>query len=131
MLKPLLSHLALLFFIDTIQAQSPAEDTNKLYTFVEKNPEFPGGDKMMIDLIQSKIQYPQMEKDNHIEGKVFVSFVIDTNGAVSDVKVTKKLSPGLDKEAVRVVKQLPDFIPGYHRGKPARVQLMVPVVFKL
>lgn len=106
-------------------------DSAGVYTFVDQNPEFPGGDKELIKLIKSKFQYPQMEFDNHIEGTVLVKFVIDEEGKTTNCKIIKGVSPGLDKEAIRIVKSLPRFVPGYQNNQPVKTYFNLPIVFKL
>lgn len=102
-----------------------------VFTFVEQNPEYPGGDGELIKFISKNLRYPQMEKDNKIQGKVLVRFVVMEDGSVNDVTVMRSVSPGLDKEAVRVVKLLKGFTPGKQQGKPVRVYFNFPVYFKL
>jgi protein TonB len=94
-------------------------------------PEFPGGDVELMKFIQKNVQYPQMERDNDIQGRVILKFVVMEDGGVSDVSVARSVSPGLDKEAVRVVKMLPKFKPGKQQGKAVRVYYSLPVLFKL
>lgn len=127
--------LALLLFINMsgfAQMDSSSENERpKIFTFVEQFPEFPGGNKALISNVYEHLQYPQMEKDNHIQGKVIVRFIVNEDGSVSDATVVKKVSPGLDKEAVRVVKLLPPFVPGRQQGKVVRVYYDLPVRFEL
>ncbi len=111
-----------------VSAQNDSMPTS--FSFAEQNPEYPGGDKAMLDFISSKLQYPQMEKDNHIQGRVVVQFFVSEDGKAADVKVIEKVSPGLDKEAIRVVKML-TFIPGQKQGKPVPVHMTLPVNFTL
>lgn len=106
-------------------------DSAGAHTFVEQNPEFPGGDRELLNLIKTKMQYPQMERDNHIEGTVLVRFLINEDGSVSNATIVKKVSPGLDKEAERLVYGLPLFKPGRQQGKAVKVYFNLPIVFKL
>ena len=116
----------------TVAKQTAKDTTAKLvYTFVEQNPEFMGGDAELIKYIQKNLQYPQMERDNNIQGKVLLRFVILEDGTPSDIKIIRPVSPGLDKEAIRLVKNLPKFVPGRQQGKPVRVYFNLPIVFKL
>lgn len=107
------------------------KDSAGVYTFVEHMPEFPGGDDELMKFIKNKLRYPKMELDNHIEGKVIVRFVIDEEGSVQNPIVTQKVSLGLDKEALRIVRSLPKFIPGKQQGKPVKTYYNVPITFKL
>ncbi len=102
-----------------------------VFTFVEQMPEFPGGDVGLVKFLSQNIVYPQMERDNDIQGRVLLRFIVMEDGSVDGVTVMKGVSPGLDKEAVRVVKALPKFKPGTQQGKPVRVYFNLPIVYKL
>ena len=104
---------------------------NGVYQIVEKMPEFPGGEKALLDYISENIVYPQSAKDKNISGRVFVSFVIKKDGSVSDVKVMRGIDEECDAEAIRVVKSMPKWKPGMDDGKPVKVSYMLPVNFKL
>jgi protein TonB len=110
--------------------EAPVVET-KVFTIVEQMPEFPGGEGALFKFIQSNIQYPAMERDNDIQGRVIVGFVVNEDGSVSDVSVKKGVSSGLDKEAIRVVKLLPKFKPGKQQGKAVKVAYVLPIMFKL
>jgi protein TonB len=110
--------------------EAPVVET-KVFTIVEQMPEFPGGEGALFKFIQSNIQYPPMERDNDIQGRVIVGFVVNEDGSVSDVSVKKGVSAGLDKEAIRVVKLLPKFKPGKQQGKAVKVAYVLPIMFKL
>ncbi len=106
-------------------------DTDAVFTFVEKTPEFPGGNTELIKFLQNNIKYPATERDNEIEGTVFIKFIVEKDGSVSNAEVLKSISPGLDKEALRVVNLFPNFSPGMQGGKPVRVSFTLPVKFAL
>jgi TonB family protein len=106
-------------------------DSPKVFVFVEQQPEFPGGDKALIQFLQQNIRYPDYERILAIEGKVFLKFVVMEDGSVNDVRVVRGTSKGLDEEALRVVKKLPNFKPGKQQGKLVRVYFNLPVVYKL
>jgi protein TonB len=112
------------------QKDSLAPKVPQAFTFVEQMPEFPGGDAAMVKFLKQNVTYPQMEHDNHIEGKVLLRFVITEDGSVGEVQVVRGVSPGLDKEALRVVKKLPRFKPGMNQGKPVKVYYNLPIFFK-
>lgn len=105
----------------------------KKYTYTQKEvlPEFPGGDSALIHFLATNTNYPVLERDNDIQGRVVVGFVVAENGAITDVRILRSISPGLDQEAVRVVKLLPSFKPGTRLGQPVKVQYNLPVGFKL
>jgi len=104
---------------------------NKVFQVVEQMPEFPGGDEAMMKFIQKNIQYPDMERENDIQGRVVVGFVVNEDGSLTDINVKKGVSSGIDKEALRVVKLLPKFKPGKQQGKTVKVAFVLPIMFKL
>lgn len=107
------------------------EDDSQIYTVVEEMPTYPGGDDARIKFLSSNIIYPQLAKEKGIQGTVFVTFVIDEKGFVSDVKVLRGIGGGCDQEAVRVVKMMPRWVPGRMNGKTVRVQFNMPIKFLL
>lgn len=122
--------------LDTISSSSPKTNTpsflsNNIYTHVEQNPEFPGGDAALIKFLQANIHYPETERNHNVQGKVLLRFVVDEEGKVGNVTVKRSVSPGLDEEAIRVVSMLPNFKPGMVQGKPVSVYFNLPIVFKL
>lgn len=108
------------------------EDTTSTpYTVVEQMPEFPGGELALRKYLATSVKYPVIAQENGIQGKVFVSFVVDTDGGISNVKVARGVDPSLDKEAMRVVKSMPKWIPGKQNGQAVRVSYTVPINFVL
>lgn len=106
------------------------DEDNNVYTLVEQMPRFPGGDAELMKWISSHIQHPESAKNEYIQGRVVVNFVVTKTGKIEDVKVANSKHPDLDREAIRVVKSLPDFIPGMMNGHPVNVWFSVPVNFK-
>ncbi len=106
---------------------------NKVYTYVEQMPELPGGggNAAIVAAIQKAVKYPPLALRNQVEGRIFVSFTVNPEGEVSDVKVVKGLGSGLDEETVRAVKTLPKFIPGKQNGRAVSVSFTVPITFKI
>ena len=102
-----------------------------IFTSVDHPAEFPGGEAAMREFINKNIRYPQMAVEAGIEGKVVVSFVVETNGALSNFEVVRAVNPMLDKEAFQVVKMMPDWVPASHNGKPVRMRFNLPVNFSL
>jgi len=94
-------------------------------------PEFPGGQEAFFKYVASKIVYPQDCRDNMIQGKVYISFVIDIDGSVTDVTVVRGVHKSIDQEAIRVIKSSPKWKPGTINGKPVKVKYTYPVSFKL
>jgi TonB family protein len=103
---------------------------DSVYTVADKMPEFPGGDKGLIEFINKKLHYPSDAKKANEQGKVIVEFVISKTGKVENAKILKGLSPSLDKEALRVVGKLLAWIPGEQNGNKVAVYKVVPVVFQ-
>lgn len=103
----------------------------EVFLSVEENPEFPGGPAKLLEYVQKNLKYPMMARESDIQGRVFVGFVVEKDGSISNVKVLRGIGGGCDEEAVRVVQSLPKFKPGKQRGNPVRVQYTLPIVFKL
>ena len=106
-------------------------DNDSIYQIVEVMPVFPGGTDKMMDYLSKNIKYPEEAKEKGISGRVFISFVIEKDGSVNDVKVARGIGKSCDDEAVRVVKAMPKWKPGTMKGKPVRVNYMLPIFFKL
>ena len=102
-------------------------------TVVEQMPEFPGGQQAMMTYLVKNIHYPQECIEAEVEGKVFIAFVVDQEGRITEVKVLRGVPacPALQVEAMRVVRSMPKWIPGQQNGKPVPVRMTIPVVFKL
>ncbi len=103
----------------------------EVFTAVEQMPQFPGGDAELLKYISTHIKYPTMAAENNIQGRVVVKFVVKKDGQVGDVVVLRGRDPDLDKEAQRVVKTLPKFIPGKMNGQAVAVWYTLPINFKL
>lgn len=104
----------------------------EIFTIVETMPEFPGGgQEALFKFLQSEMKYPQVAKENGIQGTVFVNFVVGQDGKIRDVKVLRGVNKMLDDEAVRVVKAMPSWKPGKQRGKPVSVSYNLPIKFTL
>jgi len=101
------------------------------FVVVEEMPMFPGGDAELLKFIGANTQYPEVAKENNIQGRVIVRFCVTSKGGVSQVSILKGVDPELDKEAIRVVNTLPTFKPGKQGGKPVPVWYMVPITFTL
>jgi protein TonB len=108
-----------------------AEPEQQPFIVVEEMPEFPGGTVELQKWLMEHTQYPEIAKENNIQGKVIVRFCVTPKGGVSQVSVLKGVDPELDKEAMRVVTTLPPFKPGKQGGKPVPVWYMVPIAFTL
>lgn len=107
------------------------EEEAQVFFIVEEMPEFPGGEAALRAFIAKSINYPVIAQENGIQGKVYVTFVVDKDGGISEAKIARGVDPSIDKEALRVVNSLPKWKPGKQRGKPVRVSYTVPISFVL
>lgn len=98
---------------------------------VEQKPEFPGGEAAMYKWLSDNIVYPSAASEEGVQGRVVVEFVVDRDGSITNVKVVRQRHPALDKEALRVIKAMPKWIPGRNNGQPVKVTYTLPVTFKL
>ena len=111
--------------------EKPAEEETKIFDVVEQMPTFPGGDAALMKYLNDHIKYPVVAEENGIQGRVICTFVVERDGSITDVKVMKSVDPSLDKEAIRVLKSMPHWIPGKQNGSAVRVKFTVPVTFRL
>lgn len=114
-----------------VEEKRPEPVKEEIFTAVEQMPQFPGGDGELLKYIATHIKYPTMAAENNIQGRVVVKFVVKKDGNVGDVVVIRGKDPDLDKEAQRVVKSLPKFIPGKMNGQSVSVWYTLPINFKL
>lgn len=124
------------FDYDVIEEDWPEYEEDEIeeeevFMAVEEMPEFPGGTAKLLEYIHNNLKYPMEARENGIQGRVFVGFVVEKDGSISNVKVLSGIGGGCDEEAVRVVQSLPKFNPGKQRGNPVRVQYTLPIVFQL
>ena len=106
-------------------------NSNRVYDVVEQMPSFPGGISGLRTYLNQNIRYPAEAQENCVQGRVVVSFVVGKDGHISDVTVLRSVDPSLDKEAVRVIRNMPRWTPGKHGGEPVKVRYNVPVSFRL
>ena len=115
-----------------VEAPVVEEVEEEIFVVVESMPEFPGGPQEMMKFIAENIKYPVIAQENGIQGRVICQFVIEKNGSVTDIQVVRSSGDAsLDKEAERVIKNMPKWKPGKQRGKPVRVKYTIPVAFRL
>ncbi len=107
------------------------EETDKIHIVVEEQPSFPGGEKAFYQYVASKMKYPKLAVRQGIDGRVFVQFVVNQDGSLTDIQVIKGIGGGCDEEAVRVLESAPRWNPGKQRGKPVRVRMVLPIIFQL
>ena len=116
---------------EVVVDEKPKEEETKVFDVVEQMPHFPGGPNALFEYLSKNIKYPVVAEENGIQGRVIVTFVVERDGSITDVKVAKSVDPSLDKEAMRVVKSMPNWIPGKQNGSAVRVKYTVPVTFRL
>jgi len=119
--------------IEEIVFEEPVEEevADQIFTIVEKQPVYPGGMTAFYQFVQKKLKYPSQARRMGIEGKVFVEFVVDKKGNITDVRAVKGIGAGCDQEAVRVIKNSPKWQAGKQRGKAVKVRMILPITFKL
>lgn len=110
--------------------QQPGQ-TGEIYTIVEKQPSFPGGEKALQQYIKQHRVYPDIARKAGVSGRVFVSFVINTDGSIQNVELLKGIGMGCDEQAIHLVQTMPNWIPGSQSGKAIRVKYNLPVAFGL
>ena len=107
------------------------DETAEVFLIVEEMPVFPGGDEELRKFIASNIKYPEIAKENGVQGKVYIYFVINAEGGVEQIEIKRSVDPYLDKEAIRVIQSMPKWTPGKQRGRPVKVAYTVPINFTL
>lgn len=119
-------------YVEPVKEEVQEEEADpEPFVVVEEMPMFPGGDVALLTYIMEHTNYPEVAKENNIQGRVIVRFCVTSKGTVSQISVLKGVDPELDKEAMRVVSTLPTFKPGKQGGKPVPVWYMVPITFTL
>ena len=106
-------------------------NNQEVYEAADKMPSFPGGNAALMNYLSQNIKYPVKAEEKGIQGRVLVEYVVGKDGYISDVRVTKSVDPSLDKEAIRVVKGMPKWIPGEIDGEAVTVRYTLPVTFRL
>lgn len=115
---------------EPVKVEKPEVET-KVFDVVEQMPSFPGGNSALMQYLAQNIKYPVVAQENAVQGRVVVSFVVERDGSITDVRVVRSVDPSLDREATRVVKSMPNWIPGKQNGSAVRVKYNVPVAFRL
>lgn len=114
-----------------VVVEAPAEEVDEIFTVVEETAAPKGGMPAFYKYVGDKMKYPAQARRMGVEGKVFVEFVIQKDGSISDVRAIKGIGAGCDEEAVRVVQSAPSWTPGKQRGKPVKQRMVLPITFKL
>lgn len=103
----------------------------EIFTIVEENPEFPGGETALYKYLSDNLNYPKVAIENNITGKVYIRFVVEKDGSISKATIRRDIGGGCGAEALRVVNNMPKWKPGKQRGKPVRTDFTLPVSFEL
>ncbi len=112
-------------------ASSQSQNEKVVFTVVEKMPQFPGGDQALFKYLSNSVKYPVEAQKTGVQGRVICQYVVNENGAITDVSVVRGVDPALDEEAIRVLKAMPNWIPGEQRGQKVSVKYTLPINFKL
>jgi protein TonB len=133
MKKFIIMSLMTLFGLTTVSAQKTvvAKKNQQVFDVVEKMPEYPGGQAALFEYLQKNVKYPADAEKKKVEGRVLVTFVVNTDGSITDIEVVRKTFPSLDAEAVRVISGMPRWKPGEQKGQKVRVKYTVPLTFRL
>lgn len=134
MLNKIILSVCSLFMVGFVFANDTPQDTAKtemVYDMPEQMPQYPGGADAMDQFIKANIKYPAEAKAKRQQGKVYVQFIVEKDGSISDVKIRRGSYPALDQEALRVISMMPNWKPGSMRGKKVRVRYTLPITFSL
>ena len=133
MKKFIIMALMALFGLTTVSAQKTvvAKKNQQVFDVVEKMPEYPGGSAALFEYLSKNVKYPADAEKKKIEGRVLVTFVVNTDGSITDIEVVRKACPSLYAEAVRGISGMPKWIPGEQKGQKVRVKYTIPLNFRL
>ncbi len=115
---------------ETSQGEA-GQNSDHFFNAIDKMPEFPGGNTALINFLSKKIRYPARALEQHIEGTLFITFIVEQTGKITDVKILRGIGSGCEEEAIRVVNSMPEWSPGYLNGEPVRVRFNMPITFQL
>lgn len=116
---------------DSGPSEEEESEGNQIFTVVEQQPEFPGGEAALMAYIKKNLKYPAFAAENGIQGRVTLSFTVEKDGSIANIEVMRSPAEELSKEAIRVVQSMPKWKPGKQRGKAVRVKYVLPVTFRL
>ena len=133
MKKFLIMALMALFGLTTVSAQKTvvAKKNQQVFDVVEKMPEYPGGQAALFEYLSTNVKYPADAEKKKVEGRVLVTFIVNTDGSITDIELVRKAFPSLDAEAVRVISGMPKWVPGEQKGQKVKVKYTVPLSFHL
>ncbi len=115
----------------TLVEELVEEEVDEIFTIVEQKPSPVGGLQAFYQYVSENMKYPQAASRINVQGRVFVQFVVEKDGSLTDIQVVKGIGAGCDEEAIRVLESAPNWVPGKQRGRPVRVRMILPIVFKL
>lgn len=119
------------FSLNVNAQEKKTENSDVVFIVVENEAEFPGGVEAMNRFMAENIKYPTLAKQKNIEGKVIISFIVEKNGTLSDIRTIKDIGEGCGDEGVRIVKLMPKWKPAKQKGQPVRQQFLLPISFVL
>jgi|AGTN01.2.fsa_nt_gi TonB family C-terminal domain len=108
-----------------------ADDEDDIFTILEEQPEFPGGNEALARFLNDNLYYPLSARENQIEGRVLMNFIIEKDGRINHIEIVDSINPLLDDEAIRAIRSMPKWKPGKRKGQPVRVRVTLPIVFRL
>ena len=123
--------LLLLFCCNILKAQNQKANADSIYSSVDVMPQFPGGGEKFLLYLRNNTHYPLEARYKKIQGKVYMTFVIDKTGSVTNTRIVRGVCPSIDAEALRVINSMPKWTPGYEKGIPVNVGYSVPLSFTL
>lgn len=133
-MKTIKLFISISFLLTTVLCQAQTKENKSkdgVYFVVEEMPVYPGGDEALRNDLAANIKYPEEAKKAGIQGKVYVTFVVDELGEVTNAKIARGVDPALDKESLRVIKELKTWTPGKEKGKAVKVSYTIPIKFAL
>jgi protein TonB len=116
---------------EELQMEVQEEHAEEIFTIVEQQPEPVGGFSAFYKYVSENLKYPRMARNNLIEGRVYIEFVVEKDGSLTDIKTLKGIGGGCDEEACRIIGGAPNWKPGKQRGNPVRVKMVIPILFRL
>lgn len=119
------------FTLNVNAQEKKSDNSDVVYTVVENEAEFPGGVAAMNRFLAENIKYPTLAKQKNIEGKVIISFIVEKNGSLSDIRTIKDIGEGCGYEGIRIVRLMPKWKPAKQKGQPVRQQFLLPISFVL
>jgi protein TonB len=118
-------------FEDLEMEKEEEEVADEIFTIVEQQPQPAGGLTAFYDYVAKNLKYPMLARRNNIEGRVYIGFVVEKDGSLTDINILKGIGGGCDEEAMRIIKNAPKWNPGKQRGRPVRVKMVLPILFQL